>query len=99
MVATWFSVNNQVGLIHCIFTIDRLGCPLICGISSNSEPWWDNRLVTYLGWQPQDSPEQFINEPYLQTPADDSSHPVVRYQGGGFAAVGHFEDESCKSGG
>ena len=92
MVATWFSANDLVSLIHRIFTIDRLGCPVIYGVSNNSERWWDNHLVTYLGWQPQDSSDQFINEPYLQTPAEDSNHPAVRYQGGGFAAAGHFED-------
>ncbi len=92
MLATWLSADDFVSLIVRVFECDRLGCPVIYGASANKERWWDNQKVRYLGWEPKDSSANFIDEPYLAQRAGNASDPVVRYQGGGFASAGHFED-------
>ena len=93
MLATWLSADYFVSLIKRIFDCDRLGCPVIYAVSDNREVWWDNTKVSFLGWQPKDSADVFANEPYLLQRAADVNDPAVRYQGGGFASTGHFEDD------
>ncbi|EPJ46123.1 MAG: NAD-dependent epimerase/dehydratase [Osedax symbiont Rs1] len=92
MLATWLSADDFVSLIKRVFECDRLGCPVIYGVSANSERWWDNSKVNFLGWQPKDSSDVFKTAAYLQPRASDANDPAVRYQGGGFAGAGHFED-------
>lgn len=92
MLATWLSPDDFIRLIERVFRAPRLGCPIIYGVSANTETWWSNDHVAYLGWRPEDSSERFragLDARMTPPPADD---PVVRYQGGGFAAAGHFED-------
>ena len=92
MLATWLSADDFVSLTKRIFECDRLGCPVIYGVSDNNELWWDNQKVSYIGWKPVDSSDKYANEPHLQTRAGDINDLSVRYQGGGFASAGHFED-------
>lgn len=92
MLATWMSLNDFLAMIDRVFTADRLGCPVIYGASNNRECWWDNHEVRYLGWQPLDTADSFRDDPNLQEQAPDPTDPAVRYQGGKFAAAGHFED-------
>ncbi|NRA17515.1 MAG: NAD(P)-dependent oxidoreductase [Oceanospirillaceae bacterium] len=92
MLATWLSADDFVSLIKRIFECDRLGCPVIYAASANAEQWWDNSKVSYIGWQPKDSSEKFAQQEYLQKRAVNANDPAVRYQGGGFASAGHFED-------
>ncbi len=92
MLATWLSADDFVALIKRIFECDRLGCPVIYGASANQELWWDNQKVSYIGWKPKDSSATFADEPHLAQRAGDANDPAVRYQGGGFASAGHFED-------
>lgn len=92
MLATWLSPDDFIRLIERVFTAPRVGCPVIYGASDNAEQWWDNSHVAYLGWRPEDSSEPFRAElDAAQTPPP-ASDPAVKYQGGGFAAAGHFED-------
>lgn len=92
MLATWLSPDDFVRLIERVFSVPRLGCPVIYGASDNAEQWWDNSAVAYLGWRPADSSERFragLDATQTPRPAGD---PAVKFQGGGFAAAGHFED-------
>lgn len=92
MLATWLSPDDFVRLVECVFRAPRLGCPVIYGASANAEQWWDNSHAAYVGWRPQDSSEPFrakLDAAMTPPPPED---PVNRYQGGGFAAAGHFED-------
>lgn len=92
MLATWLSPDDFIGLIDRIFTVPRLGCAIIYGVSDNEEQWWDNRDAAFIGWRPQDSSEPYRAElDATQTPPP-SDDPRVKYQGGAFAAAGHFED-------
>lgn len=92
MLATWLSPDDFIRLIERVFTVPRLGCPIIYGASRNDESWWDNSHVAYLGWKPQDNAESFrakLDAAMSPPPGDD---PAVKYQGGSFAAAGHPED-------
>ncbi|MGB0733352.1 MAG: NAD-dependent epimerase/dehydratase family protein [Pontibacterium sp.] len=91
-MSTWLSVNDFSRLIKTVFSADRLGCPVVYGVSDNASKWWDNRKVNYLGWHPEDSSDVFAQEPYILDEVTDPNDPAIRFQGGGFAAAGHFED-------
>ncbi len=92
MLATWLSYDDLTSLTKCVFDTDRLGFAIIYGVSNNPEQWWDNHLTTYVGWSPKDSSSQFANEKELLDEKVDPFDPATQFQGGPFAAFGHFED-------
>ncbi len=92
MMATWLSFADLTRLVQCIIAADRVGFAVIYGASNNEEVWWDNSPTSYLGWHPQDSSAQFASDPLIAGEINDPTDPAVLYQGGGFAAAGHFED-------
>ena len=91
MLSTWMSYDDFVLLIERIFTVPRLGCPIVYGASANDASWWDNREVAYLGWQPKDNAEVFRAkiDGEMDPPPKDDVNAV--YQGGGFAGDGIHE--------
>lgn len=92
MLATWMSFDDFLRMIERIFTVPRLGCPVIYGASANNESWWDNREAAYIGWQPQDNAEVFrakLDARMTPPPKDDA---VSLYHGGAFCADGIHED-------
>lgn len=91
MMATWMSDRDMVSLIERMLFAPRLGCPVVYGVSANDESWWDNGKTAYLGWHPQDSSAQFSAK-FADFEPGDPDDPAVKYQGGGFAKAGHFED-------
>ena len=91
MMATWISAGDMLRLIGVMLDVPRLGCPVVYGVSANDECWWDNSETAYLGWVPKDSSAQFAHL-FEGQPLPDPSAPEVVWQGGGFAAAGHFED-------
>ena len=92
MLATWLSFNDLTSLVKRIYEIDRLGYAIIYGVSNNKEKWWDNHLAGYIGWQANDSSQQFENDEEFKSEINQFDKPEVIFQGGGFAAAGHFED-------
>ena len=93
MLATWLSPRDFAECVKCVFAADRVGATVLYGASNNRELWWDNGNAAFLGWHPKDSSEQFRAEIEAAHSPPDPDHPAVCYQGGGFAAAGHFEDE------
>lgn len=85
MMATWFSYDDYCRLMERLFTVPKLGCPVIWGVSNNSCGWWDNSHIGWLGWTAQDNSEIYRAE--IETlpprPADASD---VLWQGGKFTA-------------
>ena len=92
MMDTWLSFEDLTSLVKRIFEVDRLGYAIIYGVSNNRCVWWDNKKVSYLGWHPKDSSEIFADEPYIRDEVVDPNEARTQYQGGRFAAAGHFED-------
>ncbi|ODC02743.1 NAD-dependent dehydratase [Terasakiispira papahanaumokuakeensis] len=92
MLATWLSVEDLMSLFARAFNAPKLGNTVIYGVSDNTEQWWDNRKVSFLGWKPQHSSEQWRAEIEENAPKADPNAPEVVYQGGKFAAAGHPDD-------
>ena len=92
MMATWLSADDFVAMIEAIFAADRVGHTMLYGVSANREQWWDNSHAAYLGWTPKDSSEQFRSKIEAAHPLGDPEDPAIKYQGGGFAKAGHYED-------
>ncbi|MDG2403571.1 MAG: NAD(P)-dependent oxidoreductase [Paracoccaceae bacterium] len=91
MLSSWLSHNDLVLLIQRIFMVQRLGCPIIYGVSDNDASWWDNNEIAYLGWQPNDNAENFraqIDREMNPPPAQDVNS---LYQGGAFCGDGIHE--------
>jgi uronate dehydrogenase len=92
MLATWFSVDDFVGLIEAVFRAPRLGCPVLWGVSDNDHAWWDNSAGRYLGWVAKDNSAAYLAhiESTQSRPAADD--PVSIWQGGAFTHDPIFKD-------
>lgn len=86
MLATWFSPDDFVHLIECVFRAPRLGCPTIWGVSDNDEMWWDNSAARHLGWRPTDSSARFRDKVEAQNARPEPDAPDAVFQGGAFTA-------------
>ena len=93
MLSTWMSREDFLSLVGCIFSVPRLGCPIVWGVSNNDQSWWDNSAAAYLGWKPKDNAERFRPEiqAALARPAPDA--PIAVYQGGQFTQDPIFKDK------
>ncbi|MCL6415102.1 NAD(P)-dependent oxidoreductase [Aestuariirhabdus sp. Z084] len=92
MLATWLSYDDLTALMKRVLEVDRLGFAIVYGVSANKECWWDNHLSAYIGWEPEDSSEIFRSDEALVNEVVDPFDPAIEFQGGTFAASGHFED-------
>ncbi|MBN8197706.1 NAD-dependent epimerase/dehydratase family protein [Thalassospira povalilytica] len=92
MLSTWLSPRDFLSLMKAIFDAPMTGHLVVYGVSDNKTKWWSNDHADFLGWKPQDSSEQFRAEIEAAFGPEDRHDPAVIYQGGGFAAKGHFED-------
>jgi uronate dehydrogenase len=94
MLATWLAVEDLFDLCTRAFDAPRLGHTIVYGASANEESWWDNSNAAFLGWQPKHSSAKWRAEVYATAPVQQPDDPAVVFQGGGFTALGHPNDES-----
>lgn len=94
MLATWQSYRDFTQLVVRSLMVPRVAYTVVYGLSDNCESFWDNRGASSLGYRPQDSAEVYREKLFAATPKPDPDDPAVRYQGGSFAAAGHFEDQN-----
>lgn len=92
MLATWLSYDDFSHLVIQSLMTSSVGHMIVYGNSNNSATFWDNTQAAYLGYRPKDSADAYRAEVYANTPTPDPTHPAIRFQGGQFAADGHFED-------
>jgi uronate dehydrogenase len=92
MLATWLSYDDFSRLCIRALMTPSVGHMIVYGNSDNSANFWDNTEAAYLGFHPKDSADAFAAEVYENTPLPDPRHPAVKFQGGQFAADGHYED-------
>lgn len=93
-LSTWLSPRDFVSLVKGVFDAPITGHVVLYGVSANRQVWWSNEHAAFLGWRPQDSSESFRGKLEAAQPPEDKSTPAVVFQGGAFAAAGHFEDRS-----
>lgn len=87
MLKTWLSPDDFVRLIDRCFKVEKLGCPVVYGVSANEGVWWDNAGAAHLGWEPQDSAEPYRAQVEASTPALDPAAPENVFQGGSMTAL------------
>lgn len=90
---TWLSYRDCRQLVEKSLSAERVGFMVAYGMSNNSQAFWDNRTAASLGYKPEDSADDFAEKVFANTKQGDPNDPAVRYQGGSFAAAGHFEDK------
>ncbi|MGB7755825.1 MAG: NAD(P)-dependent oxidoreductase [Salinisphaera sp.] len=94
MLATWLAAEDLADLCERAFTAPRLGNTIVYGVSDNDELWWDNSAADFLGWRPRHSASPWRDAVLAEAVPEEPSDPAVLYQGGGFAASGHPEDDN-----
>lgn len=84
MLSTWLSYPDMARLaIRCI-EAERVGHAVIWGASANPQSFWDADHRDRIGWQPQDSVEQYRGA----IEGVVSGDPVEeRYQGGPYCSI------------
>ena len=79
---TWLSEPDYCRLVDACMSTVLLEHTLVWGISDNEGGWWDNSLVSHLGYAPRDGAERFEG---TMSPADAAS---LEFQGGKRALYG-----------
>ena len=92
MLATWLSYGDFSQLVIRSLMSSSVGHMIVYGNSNNGANFWDNIHAAYLGYRPNDCADVYRAEVYAKTSIPDPRHPAIRFQGGQFAADGHFED-------
>jgi uronate dehydrogenase len=88
MMVTFLAHDDLVELVSCALFTPRVGHTITFGVSDNKVKWWDNRLATHLGFEPQRSSSEFAErfpQGGARPPADDVT---ATYQGGPFVLAG-----------
>ena len=88
MLHTWMSYDDMERLVVAALTAQDVGHSIVCGVSANPQPWWDNAPAAHIGYVPQDSSAPFAAEIERTTPPGDPADPAVIYQGGAFVKQG-----------
>lgn len=82
MLATWLSRDDLARLVMRSVEAERTGCAIVWGTSRNAASWWGADDRGLIGWEPQDSADDW--EGRVQPKGDAIAR---RFQGGGFCSV------------
>ena len=88
MLHTWMSFDDMERLVLAALTAKDVGHSIVCGVSANPQPWYDNAPAAHIGYVPQDSSAPYAAEIERTMPPGDPSDPAVIYQGGAFVRQG-----------
>jgi len=81
MLSTWLSYADLCRLCERATLAARTGCCVIWGASKNSRTFWRHDARALIGWEPQDSADDWADKVRGKTSGD----PVIeRYQGGSY---------------
>lgn len=94
MLATWLAAEDLADLCQRAFAAPRLGNTIMYGVSDNDEIWWDNATADFLGWRPRHSANRWRDAVLANAEPEAPNDPAVVFQGGGFAAAGHPDDNA-----
>ncbi|UFM64181.1 NAD(P)-dependent oxidoreductase [Paracoccus sp. MA] len=95
MLASWLSHDDLLSLIEAVFRVERLGCPVIWGASANTQGWWDNSHLDWLGWTPRDNAETFRAKIEATVPRPAPDEAVALYQGGIFTEYPIYQEKDA----
>ncbi|HET9019728.1 MAG TPA: NAD(P)-dependent oxidoreductase [Acetobacteraceae bacterium] len=84
MLSTWLSYADLCRLCERATLAEKTGCAVIWGASKNSRSFWRHDARALIGWEPQDSADDWADKVGGKTSGD----PVTeRYQGGGYTRM------------
>jgi len=92
-LSTWMSFRDLVQLVERCLTADRIGCVPVYGISNNRERFFSNEKVRHIGYQPQDSAEDYREKVEANAEPGDPFDPAIEFVGGVFCDYGHPDDK------
>lgn len=92
-LATWLSFRDLCQLVERCLIAERIGYTIVYGISNNREAFFSNKKVKHLGYQPQDSAENYRTHIESQVGPGDPFNPTTEFVGGTFCGYGHPDDE------
>lgn len=84
MLVTYLSYRDFIELVRCSLFTNRVGHTVVYGVSNNPLKWWDNTKAGFLGFNAQDSSDEFRNRFPASAPSSDLDDPAQRFQGGAF---------------
>lgn len=93
MLITWLSYGDFRQIVELSLSAPRVGHMISFATSDNRERFWNNEAASVLGYRAQDSADDYREKVFAATDQGHPNDPAVRFQGGSFCAVGHFEDE------
>jgi uronate dehydrogenase len=96
MLATWFSYDDLVHLVECVFNIPILGCPIIYGVSDNNRRWADNSASAHLGWTPRDNAELHRERLDREMDQPPSTSDDFNFIGGPYVSIGIIPENDNK---
>ena len=89
MLATWLSYADLARLCIAFVEAPKVGHAVVWGASNNAASFWGGDHRDRIGWQPEDSADDFAGKVGGIT----SGNPVTeRYQGGGYTAAGYSRE-------
>jgi len=91
-LATWLSYADLVRLVTRCLLAERVGWTVVYGISDNRERFFSNDKAAHLGYEPQDSAEEFRDKVEAQNPPGDPYDPAIEYVGGFLVSMGHPDE-------
>lgn len=89
---TWLSYRDFRQIVELALSAPRVGHMIAMPTSRNRASFWNDGAAASLGFQPVDSADDYREAILAKTGLVDPDDPAVRFQGGSFCAVGHFED-------
>ena len=92
-LATWLSFGDLVQLVERCLVSERIGHTVVYGISDNREAFFSNHKVAHLGYNPQDTAEDYRDKVEAEVPPGNPFDPGIEYVGGFLCNYGH-PDES-----
>ena len=92
MLSTWFAYPDLVHLIERCVIAPITEHTMIYGVSNNDSCPWDNRHASHLGFRPKMNGEDYREAVEATTEPYRIDDPTIACHGGGYAAMGHFED-------
>ncbi|MDF1790419.1 MAG: NAD(P)-dependent oxidoreductase [Thalassobaculaceae bacterium] len=91
-LGSWVHIGDLTRLCRLGLETPELHHEIVFGISDNARTWWDNTTARRLGYVPQYSADQWIDEVDASTTPEPGNAVALGVQGGPFASEGYRGD-------
>lgn len=94
MLWSWLSFDDCIRMVTACLTAPHLGATVMAGMSDNAVKPVDMSNAGHVGFNPQDSAEEFRAKVEADTEPADPTAASTRCIGGWFVDLGHPDDEA-----